>query len=192
MRSTEGFQRQLPWPVRSPPLTHHQGRFGQLIPLAMWGLQWPIFCGVLTKIKQVGFHEAFIYSGQCHKVSMSRFYYHRQSVFVGLFDKLLENIFFPPLWKSLWRLFRCLTSRRFVSYLSHHCWPGLDSPASFRVGSRKILPSRDILLIFHFPSCLMISLGSVSSLNAYLCMFRINQPDASKPRWAQLCFPPSS
>lgn len=37
-----------------------------------------------------------------------------------------------------------------------------------------------------------IPLRSVSSFNAYLCVFRINKLDAPKPYLALFCFPPSS
>lgn len=112
----------------------------------------------------------------------------------GLFDKILENIFFS-LWESLWRLFRWLMSTRFVIYVHHHYWPGLDSLTSLLLGSRRILLSREILLLFHcgvcFPLCLVIPLRSVSSLNAYLRVFRINRLDMLLNLSWLVWFPPA-
>lgn len=102
--------------------------------------------------------------------SVSIFYYHRQSFFIGLFDKLLETKqtnTFVSLSGSLLgsSLEPCLTSTRFVIYLNHLWWPGLDSSPTFsHAGSRRILLSWEILLISHFGT--HFRLGSVSSFKA--------------------------
>lgn len=94
----------------------------------------------------------------------------RQSFFIGLFDKLLETKqtnTFVSLSGSLLgsSLEPCLTSTRFVIYLNHLWWPGLDSSPTFsHAGSRRILLSWEILLISHFGT--HFRLGSVSSFKA--------------------------
>lgn len=54
-------------------------------------------------------------------------------------------------------------STRFVIYVYYHCSRGLDSLTSVLLGSRRILLSQEILLLFHFGVCLFPVMSSNTS-----------------------------
>lgn len=144
---------------------------------------------VCIKIKQVGFHEAFIYSSPHHAASamnvrasltldLSRkAEKQRVSITIG---KAFSLVYATSSWKNTLlffllvsllgrKLFRAVMSD--VHQICHFFQPSLVAwfgllppPTFFRVGSRRIPLSREISLIYHFGT--HFHLGSASSFKA--------------------------
>lgn len=116
----------------------------------MWRQQKHIFRGGPNKDQASCFSrgiylQRYLSRSKRHESMSIFFYYHWQSFFIGLFDKLLEK------------------KKHFLFFSLEISQPGLDSLLSPCEGSRRTPLSQEILLIslwYHF------YLGSVSSLKA--------------------------